>query len=120
MICEDDPDLLLVYRLALRSKYDIVGVKSGRECIERYGELKNNKRKIDALLLDFRLPDATGDKIAREIRRMDGTRVILISAYEIDDHVVNTLKSEGNIVTFLKKPISILALSNSLESVLGS
>ena len=119
MICEDNPDLLQVYKLALRTKYDVVGVASGKECLRKYADLRRNGRQISALLLDYRLPDATGDEVAMKLKELDGTRVILISAYEIDDHLVNAMKLNGSITLFIKKPISIASLGQAIDSVLS-
>jgi CheY-like chemotaxis protein len=119
MICEDDPDLLRVYRLALRSKYDVMTVSSGKECIEKYSEMVQNGKKVDALLLDYRLGDATGDEIATKLKRLDGTKIILISAFEIDSKVIHDLRSNDCITAFLKKPMSLQRLAAVLEASLG-
>jgi CheY-like chemotaxis protein len=120
MICEDDPDLLRVFRLILRSKYNVVGTKSGKECLERYSELKEDGKKIDVLLLDYRLPDTTGDEIAMKLKSLNGTKTILISAFEIDPQVINDLKTKGYITMFVKKPISLDSLLHSLKVTLAS
>ena len=62
MICEDDRDLLRVYMLALRSKYEIIGAISGKECLTKYSEIRKKGKTIDALLLDYSLGDTTGDE----------------------------------------------------------
>ncbi len=115
MICEDDPDLLRVFSLTLRSKYEIVGVKSGKECLEKYSELRHSGKKVDVLLLDYRLPDTTGDAIAMKLKNLNGTKIILISAYEIESEVIDDLKALGYITMFLKKPISLESLWRALE-----
>jgi hypothetical protein len=63
MICEDDRDLLRVYILALRSKYDIVSAVSGKECLLKYFEIKKSGKTIDAMLLDYSLGDTTAIKL---------------------------------------------------------
>ena len=118
MICEDDRYLLRVYTLALRSKYEIIGVVSGRECLLKYSENRKNGKKIDALLLDYSLGDTTGDKIAAKIREMNGTKIIMISAFEIDSELVDNLKTHGIITAFVKKPVTIGSLGITLENVL--
>lgn len=119
MICEDDPDLLRVFRLSLRSKFDVITTKSGKECLETYSEAKQNGKKIEVLLLDFRLPDATGDKIAVKLKGLNGTKVILISAYEIDSQIIDELKESGSIVMFVKKPISLESLWHVVDVTLS-
>jgi CheY-like chemotaxis protein len=118
MICEDDRDLLRVYTLALRSKYEIIGVVSGRECLSKYSENRKSGKKIDALLLDYSLGDMTGDKIAAKIREMNGTKIIMISAFEIESDLVDSLKTNGIITAFVKKPVTIGSLGVTLENAL--
>src|SRR5579862_2627306 len=118
MICEDDRDLLMVYTLALRSKYNVVCTISGKECISRYSEIRKSGKKVDAVLLDYRLGDTTGDEIAMKLSHLNGTKVILISAFEIEDEVVEGLKTRGFITAFVKKPVTIGSLGATLENVL--
>jgi DNA-binding response OmpR family regulator len=118
MICEDDRDLLRVYTLALRSKYEIISAISGKECLTKYSEIRKKGKRIDALLLDYSLGDTTGDEIATKIRGMDGTKVIMISAFEIESDLVDNLKATGIIVAFVKKPVTIGSLGITLDNAL--
>ncbi|MFI5421036.1 MAG: response regulator [Nitrososphaerales archaeon] len=118
MICEDDRDLLRVYTLALRSKYEIISAISGKECLTKYSEIRKKGKRIDALLLDYSLGDTTGDEIATKIRGMNGTKVIMISAFEIESELVDNLKASGIITAFVKKPVTIGSLGVTLDNVL--
>jgi hypothetical protein len=64
LICEDDRDLLRVYTLALRSKYDVVTATSGREGIDKYSQLQNSGKK--------RRPDSDGLPSGRHHGRQCG------------------------------------------------
>jgi DNA-binding NtrC family response regulator len=57
MICEDDRDLLNLFGHALKSKYNVISVGPGEECIEIFIEEKNHGNKIHLLSLDYRLGD---------------------------------------------------------------
>ena len=35
MICEDEPDVLYLFELLLKSKYNIIMVDSGEDCIKK-------------------------------------------------------------------------------------
>ena len=118
MICDDDPDLLQVYKLALRSKYDIVTASSGMECIQKYSDMRQSGNKVDVLLLDYRLGDVTGDEVAIKIKSLDGTKIILISAYEIESSLANDLESKGYIATFVRKPVSMQTLGSVIETAI--
>jgi CheY-like chemotaxis protein len=117
MICEDDPDLLQVYKIALRSKYNVIGVASGSECLEKYKQLKQSGATVEVMLLDYRLPDLTGDQIAMELKKLDGTKIVMISAFDIDSALLGELKSAGYISMFVKKPISVYSLGQAIDNV---
>ena len=105
LICDDEPDLLQLFEFMLKSKYDVISVDSGEACIAMYIKEKNMGNKIDLILLDYKLPDMLGDSVARKIRSYNGTNIILISSYEIDDKLIKELEDGNYIRKFVKKPI---------------
>jgi response regulator RpfG family c-di-GMP phosphodiesterase len=80
----------------LRSKYNIILVSSGEDCIDRFIEEKNRGNKIHLILLDYRLLDMYGDTVARTIKELNGTKIILIS-YELDSELVKELEETEEI-----------------------
>jgi DNA-binding NtrC family response regulator len=50
MICDDEPDMRLLYGLMFESRYDVIMVNSGEECIERYSEETSRGNKISHTL----------------------------------------------------------------------
>ena len=105
LICEDEPDLLQLFELILKSKYDVRSVNSGEACIAMYIKEKNIGNKIDLILLDYRLGDMRGDSVARKIKSYNGTNILLISGYELDDKMIKELENGNYIKKFVKKPI---------------
>ena len=105
MICDDEQDLRLLFGLILRLKYNVIQVESGKNCIEKYIEEKNRGNKIHLILLDYRLGDMLGDAVARKIKRYNGVKIILISAYDLDNALVKELEESNFIVQFIEKPI---------------
>jgi CheY-like chemotaxis protein len=96
MICDDEQDLLLLFGLALGSKYNVIQVGSGEDCIEKYLEEKNRGNKVHLILLDYRLGDMFGDSVARTIKQYNGTKIILISAYDLDSALVKLYKKTNS------------------------
>ena len=74
-------------------------------------------KKIDVLLLDYKLGDMLGDKVACQIRELDGTKTILLSAYEIDEKLLDELKQRNCIVDRMKKPVSLVLLSEKVSEL---
>ena len=107
MICDDERDLLLLFGLALGPKYNVIQVGSGKDCIDKFIKEKNQGNKIHLLLLDYRLSDMFGDSVARTIKQYNGTKIILISAYNLDSALVKELEENKYIVKYVEKPIQI-------------
>jgi DNA-binding response OmpR family regulator len=55
-------------------------------------------QKINVMLLHYRLGDSLGDDIACKIRDLDGTKIIMISAYDLEREKVDALKTSNCIV----------------------
>jgi CheY-like chemotaxis protein len=104
MICDDEQDVLLFFKLALKSKSNIILVSSGEDCINKYKEEKSRGNEIHLILLDYRLGSMHGDSVARKIKEHNGTKIILISAYDLDDVLLKELEDGG----YIAKQIKIL------------
>jgi CheY-like chemotaxis protein len=105
MVCDDERDLRLLFGLTLKLKYNVIQVESGKNCIEKYIEEKNRGNKIHLILLDYRLGDMLGDTVARKIKAYNGVKIILISAYDLDQALIKDLEESKFIVEFIEKPI---------------
>jgi CheY-like chemotaxis protein len=110
MICDDEQDLLQLFGLALKSKYNVILVSSGEDCIEKFINEKSRGNKIHLLLLDYKLGSMHGDTVARKIKEYNGTKIILISAYDLDDALVKDLEENNYISKYIEKPIFINSL----------
>ena len=119
MICEDNPDLLSLFQKALGSKYTIIAVDSGIECLSRYIDEKAKGNQVDVLLIDYQLKDLPGDIVATTIREISGkrraTNTILISTSEIDKEMIEELKRKDCIMEDIEKPISTDSLLNIIK-----
>jgi response regulator RpfG family c-di-GMP phosphodiesterase len=105
MICDDEQEMLQLFGLTLKSKYNIILVDSGEDCIDKYIEEKNRGNKIHLILLDYKLGGMLGDSIARKIKEYNGTKIILISAYDPDDALLKELEDGNYIAKYIEKPI---------------
>jgi CheY-like chemotaxis protein len=104
MICENEPDVRLLFGLVLGSRYDVIMVDSGEECIERYIEEINRGNKIHLILLDYKLDDMMGDSVARKIKEYSETKIILNSAYNVDNELIRDLENGNYISKYIQKP----------------
>ena len=115
MICENEPDVRLLFGLVLRSRYDVITVDSGEECIERYIEETNRGNKIHLILLDYKLDDMMGDSFARKIKECNETKIILNSAYNVDDVLIRELENGNYISRYIQKPFDTDRLTDLVD-----
>lgn len=107
MVCEDESELLELYSKVLESRYEVIKVCSGYDCINKYLEQKSNGTNIDLLILDYKLEDMLGDEVAKKIKEHNGIKIILLSAYNLDEPIKKDLLENKYIEKFLQKPIKI-------------
>jgi DNA-binding response OmpR family regulator len=119
MICDDEVDLLQLFKYALEPSYDVLVVDSGKDCIEKFLEEKHKGKKVDVLLLDYKLGDMLGDIVACKIHELNGVKTILITAYELEQDMVSHLIERRCITGIMKKPIRITAMVKELERLLS-
>src|ERR671919_42532 len=119
MICDDEADLLHLFRYTLESTYNVVVAESGKDCLERFLEEKHKGKTVDVLLLDYKLGDMTGDIVACKIHELNGVKTILISAYELERAVISHLMERHCIVAVIRKPIRVPAMIKEVEKVLA-
>ncbi|HJR47197.1 MAG TPA: response regulator [Nitrososphaeraceae archaeon] len=120
MICDDETDLLYLFKSALEPTYHVLAVESGRDCIEKFIEEKQKGEKVDVLLLDYKLGDMLGDIVACKIHELNGVKTFLISAYELERAVVSNLMERRCIIGFMRKPIRVSAMIKELENALAA
>ncbi|MGH9976422.1 MAG: response regulator [Nitrososphaeraceae archaeon] len=106
MICDNERDVLQLFGLVLESRYNVITVDSGEECIEKYTKETRRGNKIDLIFLDYRLGSMWGDSVARKINEYKGTNIILISAYDIDHSLVTELENGNYISKYVRKPVA--------------
>ena len=120
LICDDEPDVLISFEVILKSKYNLIMVDSGEKCVEKYIEEIDRGNKIDLVLLDYKIYDMLGDSVAREIKKYSETKIILISAYDVDNELVKELVESGYIIKYILKPIVPEYLTNLVDELLNN
>jgi response regulator RpfG family c-di-GMP phosphodiesterase len=119
MICDDEADILQLYSKFIREKFNVITASSGESCLLQYRREKERGHKIDVLLLDYRLGDMLGDAVACQIKKMNGTKTIMISAFDLDEKILQDLRERNCIVEDMKKPVSLEILAGVITEVLS-
>ncbi len=118
MICDDEQDLLNLFGQALKSSYNVILVGSGEDCIEKFIDEKSQGNKIH-LLLDYKLGSMYGDAVARKIKKINGTKIILISAYDLDDALISELVENAFISKYVEKPVHLANLIDLIADTIS-
>jgi response regulator RpfG family c-di-GMP phosphodiesterase len=120
MICDDELDVLRAYKIALGSRFNVMTAVSGEDCLEIYSKSVESKKKIDLIVVDYRLGDTLGDELAQKLQKIAVTKVLLLTAFEMEPDYVNKLRRENVISTFLKKPVSLGSLIGTISELVGT
>lgn len=117
LVAEDEERIRRIVMLQLEMEgYDAAEAGSGEECRE-----KVESARPDLLILDYLLPDSSGDEIIGALRRDPATRslpVILLSGLDPDQFEPELLSDER--VFFLSKPFDNAELLALVEQALGN
>ena len=115
ILAEDDPDIRLVSKLALkRAGYRVTATANGREALEAVAQ-----DRPDAILLDYMMPEVDGAEACRRLKADPATRDIPV--------VFLTARSQGfqsdeakrlGAVGCISKPYDALTLGAQVKTIL--
>jgi DNA-binding response OmpR family regulator len=74
---------------------------------KKYLDAKNSGRKIDVILLDYRLGDTNGYHVAHKIKELNDVKIIMITAFHVEHDIIRELEDNELIVDIVQKPIDI-------------
>ncbi len=122
LVVEDDESLrqLIIARMR-REGFEVIEADSGSEALEVLALSSRSKRaheQLDLLVMDVRMPGATGIEIARMLRAAGWTvPVVLITAFPDRELLVEAAQLG---LTVLAKPFALERLSNAAISAMMS
>jgi response regulator RpfG family c-di-GMP phosphodiesterase len=120
LICDDERDLLFMFTIALQESYDVLTAKSGEECMKIYLDAKYSGRKIDLILLDYKLGDTTGDYVAHKIKELNDVKIIMITAYEVNHDIARELEDNELVIDIVQKPVDVDSLTAKIVQGIGT
>src|SRR3990172_6854440 len=109
---DDEPNMLTTLADILRDEgYDVTTAADGNTALELC-----SKNCYDVVLMDVRMPGLNGFEAFRRIRRhQEGVRVILMSAYDIDELKQHAI--EEGAIAFLLKPLDLELIVKLISEV---
>jgi DNA-binding response OmpR family regulator len=114
LVIDDEFDIVNPIKLSLQKHgYNAYGLTDPLLAFEYF---KNNSNDIDMVLSDIRMPKMNGYELVKKIKALQPkVKVILMSAFEINDlefsKVLPSIKIDG----FIPKPISLKDLVKKIE-----
>lgn len=110
LIVDDDPNFLSTLSKILTKKgYETIGADSGFKALEMVKE-----KTFDIVLMDIKMPVMDGVETYKKLKKIKaGMRVILMTAFTIEDMIKDAVK-EG-VYAVVRKPFDIEMIVNMIE-----
>ncbi len=112
LVVDDEPKIVEVVTSYLeKSGYAVRGVFSGKEAYESF-----EREKPSLMILDWMLPDTTGEEICRALRRKSDVPIIMLTAKVEEEDILHGLQIGAD--DYVTKPFSPRQLVARVEAVL--
>jgi DNA-binding NtrC family response regulator len=113
---DDDPDISTLIEQALhRHGFKVSAFTDPIMALE---DFKVNCKDCSLILSDIRMPGMNGYELVKRTKEIDKqVKVILMTAFEIDDKEFHNLLPDIKVDAFLQKPFHIQQLNNVLEKI---
>ncbi len=117
LLVDDEKMIIDVATLLLnRLGYKVMGVNSGKEALEIYGE---NQDRIDLVILDMVMPEMSGGETYDKLKGINPSiKVLLASGYSINGQAQAIL--DRGCKAFIQKPFNLSELSKKVRAVLDT
>jgi len=112
LVVDDDELIVHFFKLILEETgYDVATAFTGTEAIE-----KASSKNIDLAILDYKLTDTTGDKLAVKLKEInDKTGFVFVTGYSEARDIILSRKLSNHVVV---KPIKDEVLIETVELAL--
>jgi CheY-like chemotaxis protein len=115
LIVEDESDLTALYEFALtKLGYQVTTLNNGHEALEMF---HTNPHQFDLVFTDQAMPQMTGEQLSQELLRLRPDLPIILATGYSETISEEKAKALG-IRQFLKKPVKILTLVQSIQAIL--
>jgi DNA-binding NtrC family response regulator len=113
---DDDPDIATLIEQALNRQGLKVSAFTDPSTALKY--LNANSKYCSLTLSDIRMPGMNGYEFVKRVKKINPqVKVILMTAFEIEDKEFHNMLPDIKVDAFLQKPFSIQRLNDVLEKI---
>ncbi|RLB15005.1 MAG: hypothetical protein DRG63_07590 [Deltaproteobacteria bacterium] len=116
LIVDDEAMVLdITARMVSKLGYEAIPVDNGKKAERTF---KENKGKIDLVILDMIMPGMNGRQVYERIKKIDpDVRVLFASGYAKKSQPEDIFQQKGN--SFIQKPFTLKDLSKKIQEILA-
>jgi CheY-like chemotaxis protein len=104
LIVDDEQDILMITKRQLSKWYEVDVFESAVDAIDY---IRQNRVNYGLIVSDIRMPQMTGFEFVREVRKiMPSTKVILMTAFEINKSEFDIVHPSTQVDALLRKPFT--------------
>ena len=117
LVIDDEFDIVNPIKLSLQKHgFNAYGFTDPLLALEHF---QNNSNNIDLILCDIRMPQMNGYELVKRFKTLQPkVRVLLMSAFEINDLEFSKVLPSVKIDGFISKPISLKDLTTKIKNYL--
>jgi DNA-binding NtrC family response regulator len=116
LVVDDEPDIVNLIKLSLYEKG--MKVSAITDPVMALEDFKVSCKTCSVILSDIRMPGINGYEFVKKAKEIDKQiKVILMSAFEINEREFHNLLPDIKVDAFLQKPFSIQQLNDIVEKI---
>jgi signal transduction histidine kinase/integral membrane sensor domain MASE1/CheY-like chemotaxis protein len=117
LVVEDEqPMVLLLTNALVKAGYQSIIAMDGEEAIDLY---RQNRDKIDIVLMDLGLPKVTGADVIRLMKKQDPNIKVIVTTGYLEPELKSELLGTG-VKDYIHKPYSVDTVVKTVQSALSS
>jgi DNA-binding NtrC family response regulator len=116
LVVDDENDIVNLIKQSLQINW--LKVSAFTDPVMALEDFKVNGQTCSLILSDIRMPGMNGYEFVKKVKKINSkVKVILMTAFEINDKEFHNLLPDVKVDGFLQKPFSIQQLNNVVEKI---
>ena len=116
LVVDDENDIVNLIKQSLQINW--LKVSAFTDPVMALEDFKVNGQTCSLILSDIRMPGMNGYEFVKKVKKINSkVKVILMTAFEINDKEFHNLLPDVKVDGFLQKPFSIQKLNNVVEKI---